>query len=362
MKVAILGSGQMGESVIQHVLASPDVEKITAYDVNADRLQELKGKYNIETTDDLSKVLSDQAVKLAFIASPNYMHKSLAIDCMKAGKAVLCEKPMANTYKDAKEMVEKSEELGAFLQIGFECRYSKLYSKIKEWIDAGLLGDVVNTHCNYISSEFHYKNNWRNKKATGGSMFNEKLCHYVDLPRWFVGSRVVDVVSICAPNVIPYYEVRDNYHTTYRFENGAASHLTFMMAVGAMFQGDPDKNVVDQQQGDGHELRMLVVGTQGAAEADVFKRTLKRWEFRDGPKCLESHWVDTLTYSADEEHTYTHNTNDQSLDIIRRVKEGLPPMTPARDSLESMLLCFAAEISADNGEIVALDEIKDQDI
>ncbi len=357
MKVSVLGSGQMGESVIQHLLPSPEVQEITAYDVNAERLQELKDKYGIQVTDDLDQVLSNKAIELVFIASPNHTHKSLAIQCMEAGKAVLCEKPMANTYEDAKELVEKSEELGAFLQIGFECRYSKLYTTVKEWIDAGLLGDVVNTHTNYVSSEFHHKDNWRNKKATGGSMFNEKLCHYVDLPRWWIGSKVKDVISICSPNVIPYYEVRDNYHTTYRFENGAVSHLTFMMIVGAMFQGDPDKNVVDQQQGDGHELRCLIVGTKGAAEVDVFKRSIKRWEFRDGPKCLESHWVDTQYYPAEEEHKYTHNTNDQSLDIVRRVANGLPPMTPARDSLDSMALCFAAELSADTGDIVSIETI-----
>jgi len=44
-------------------------------------------------------------------------------------------------------------------------------------------------------------------------MFGEKLSHYVDLPRWWVGSPVTEVHSVCAPNLVPYYEVRDNYYT-----------------------------------------------------------------------------------------------------------------------------------------------------
>ena len=186
-------------------------------------------------------------------------------------------------------------------------------------------------------------------------MFNEKLSHYVDGPRWWIGSQVTEVMTMCSPNVVPYYEVRDNYHTTYRFRNGAVSHLTFMMAVGAKFKGDPLKNTVDQQQGDGHELRYLIEGTKGAAETDVFRRLIKRWEFRDGPKCLESHWVDTLTYTAEQEQLYIHNTYDQALDIVRRVADGLPPKTPPQDSLETMKLCFAADVSADTEKIVRID-------
>ena len=106
----------------------------------------------------------------------NSAHKELTLQALTAGKAVLCEKPMAVTLGDGREMVETAERLGAFLQIGFEARYSLLYTRVKEWIEAGLLGQVVNTHCYYICSEFHHKGSWRNKlKSTGGNMFGEKL-------------------------------------------------------------------------------------------------------------------------------------------------------------------------------------------
>lgn len=190
-------------------------------------------------------------------------------------------------------------------------------------------------------------------------MFGEKLSHYVDLPRWWIGADVADVSSMCAPNVIPYYEVRDNYYTTYRFTNGAVSQLTFMMAPGATFRGDPLQDVVSQQQGDGHALRYLVVGTKGAVETDVFYRTIKRWEFGDSPECFTSDWVETLTWDPAEDHRYFHNTQDQTHDIVHRVKEDLPPKTSARDAYETMKLCFAAELSADRGERVGLAEVED---
>jgi len=359
MKVGVLGAGGMGGTVVEHLGKCPQVDEIIAQDIRQERVKELKENYSVKAYTELDSILSDSEVRLVFITSSNDAHKELTIKAIEAGKAVMCEKPMAVTLEDACLMVETAEKHKAFLQIGFELRYSKLYTKVKEWIDAGLLGEVVNTHCYYICSEFHGKDSWRNKKATGGSMFGEKLSHYVDLPRWWIGSDVKDVISICSPNVIPYYEVRDNYHTTYRFKNGAVGHLTFMMAPGAMFQGDPLQNTVDQQKGDGHYLRFLIEGTKGAAETDVFNRAIKRWEFRDGPACLESHWVEDLTWGGEDDHIYFHNTLDQTMDIVRRVKEGLPPKTTARDAYETMKLCFAAEQSADSGLVVKLEELND---
>lgn len=357
IKVGVLGAGGMGGAVIEHLQKCALAGKIVAHDIRPERVAELRQKYGIQATTKLDEILADPHVRLVFITAANHAHKDLAIATLTAGKAVMCEKPMANTLADAAAMVDCAERRGGFLQIGFEARYSKLYTRVKEWIEAGWLGQVVNTQGKYVCSEFWHKNSWRIKKTTGGSMFGEKLSHYVDLPRWWIGAPVVDVFTVCAPNVVPYYEVRDNYHCLYRFANGAVSSLTFIMYVGQTFAGDPLQNVVDQQRGDGHELRFLVVGTKGAAETDVFHRTIKRWEFGDSPDCLTSKLVETVTWDSREDHHYFHNTETQTHDIVRRVVEGLPPATPARDAYETMRLCFAAEQSADTGRIVRLDEL-----
>ena len=358
MKVGVLGAGGMGGTVIEHLRECPEVTEIVAMDVCRDRLRELQEKYDIETTTDTKRITDADDVPLVFVTSPNHTHREHVLRSLAAGKAVMCEKPIATSLRDAREMVEDAERRAAFLQIGFEARYCKLYTKVKEWIDAGLLGQVINTSSNYICCEFHGKKSWRIRTSTGGSMFGEKLSHYVDLPRWFVGDKVEQVYSVCAPNVVKYFEVRDNYHTTWRYSNGAVGHLTFMMAPAATFRGDPSRNVVTQQKGDGHVLKFLIVGTAGAAETDVFSRTIKRWEFGDSPECLTSDWVEDLTWDQEEDHFYFHNTTDQTKDIVHRVSEGMGPRTPARDAYESIKLCFATELSADTGKIVKLDEIE----
>jgi predicted dehydrogenase len=357
MKVAVLGIGGMGCTVIEHLRNCPEVTGIVGYDISEAARRTTAEKYGIECFEHLDPILVDTGLPLVFVTASNDAHKPLVLAALKAGKAVMCEKPIATTLEDAEEMVLTAQRLGAFFQIGFELRYSRLYTQVKDWIDAGLLGKVVNTHCFYICSEFHLKGSWRNKKATGGSMFGEKLSHYVDLPRWWIGSELIDVFTVCAPNVIPYYEVRDNYHTTYRFANGAVSHLTFMMAVGETYAGDPLQDHHERQKDDGHALRFLIVGTKGAAELDVFHRSIKRWEFGDSPTCMTSKWVDTLSWPREEDQVYYHNTLDQTKDIVRRVAQGLPPMSSAWDALQTMRLCFAAEQSADSGRLVRFSEV-----
>jgi predicted dehydrogenase len=356
MKAAVLGVGGMGRGSMEDCRNSGLLEDVIGYDIAPSSFEWMKAN-NYTSSDNLDSILKDPQVGLVFVNSSNEAHKPLVLASLKAGKAVMCEKPIATTLADSKLMVEESEKRGLFFQIGFELRYSKLYMMVKDWIDQGVLGDVMNSHCYYICSEFHNKGSWRNKLSSGGGMFGEKLSHYVDLPRWWIGSRVTEAYSVCAPNVIPYYEVRDNFHTSYKFENGAVSQLTFHMAVGETFAGDPLRDHIEQQKEDGHALRYLIVGTKGAVSTDVFFRRIKRWEFGDSPECMTSKWVEDIVWDPKEDQIYYHNTHGQNLDIIQRVVAGQPPKTPARDAYETMKLVEAAELSADQGKPVNLDSL-----
>jgi len=358
IEVAVLGGGKMGENVIRHLGDSPLVRGITVYDRHPERMASLNQSHGVKTADSLDKVLNDSDIRLVFITASNNAHKDLTVAALEAGKAVMCEKPMATTLADAEAMAIAAERTNGYLQIGFELRYSHLYTAVKDWIDQGFLGRVLNTHCLYTSSAWGRHDVWRARPGTSGGMFGEKLSHYVDLTRWWTGDTVEEVYATCAPNIVPYLEVHDNYHCTYRFRGGAVGHITFMMGPAASFQGDPLQNAVSQQAGDGHMLRYLVYGDKGAAETDVFPRTIKRWEFGEDDYGQTSKWVQTETWNPDQDFSYFHNTHDQALDIVRRVVEGEPPKTSPRDALETTRLCFAAEISAKEKRPVRLDELK----
>ena len=358
IQVGILGSGKMGQNVLEHLQGCEWVRGITVFDRSAEKMEALRKKFAVQTAATLDEVLQNAEIKLVYVTASNNAHKELTIAALEAGKAVMCEKPMATSLADAQAMVDAAERTNGFLQIGFELRYSHLYKSVKEWIDRGLLGQVLNTQCTYCTSAWGKHDGWRVASETSGGMFGEKLSHYVDLVRWWIGDSVEEVYATSAPNLIPYYEVHDNYHCTYRFKNGAISQLTFMMGPAASFKGDPLQNAVSQQAGDGHVLRYMIYGEKGAAETDVFPRTLKRWEFGDDDYGQTSAWVQNETWDPERDFAYFHNTHDQARDIARRVAEGERPKINPRDALETTRLCFAAEISARERRPVRLDELK----
>jgi len=354
--VAVLGLGGMGHTHVGAAKASKYVKNIYGYEPDAGRAA-LRGKeLGVKATSDLDSILNNPEIKLVYIAAINPVHAELTIKSLRAGKAVMCEKPMAENLKDAKEMIKVQKETGNFLQIGFELHYSKIYMTAKEWIDKGLIGKVVNSHCRYYCSEFHSKNTWRSNSK--GTLIGEKLSHYIDLQRWFTGSPVKEVFSMTAPNVVDYFNHPDNHQISMRFKNGAISNLNFSMYIGESDHRDPLLEMLEKQSDDGHFLQYHIFGTKGAIETDVFRRRIRRWEFTDGPEHLVSKIVEKITYAKSEDNEWIHNTHGQNIRIAELVAKGPPPENPASDSFETMRAGFAAEISEREQRIVKLSELK----
>lgn len=352
---AVLGLGNMGETHARAALDSPFISHAMGYEPSAERAALRGKKIGIETSTNLDAIMDDPAIKLVFIASPNPTHADLAIQAMKAGKAVLCEKPISETLETARKVVAVQEKTGQFLQLGFELRYSKMYTQAKQWIDQGLIGDPVNGHCRYYCSEFHLKDSWRSNSP--GSLIGEKLSHYLDGLRWYMGSSVVEVFSMTAPNAVDYFNHPDNHQISLRFANGAIANLNFVMHLAETDAADPLLEVMEKQADDGHSLQYHLFGTQGAIETDVFKRRVRRWKFSDSPKQMVSEIDETVTFPKEEDQKWFHNVYGQDLRIAELVAEGRPPENPVSDSFESMKVCFAAEISEREKRVVSLAEL-----
>ena len=353
--VAVLGLGGMGTTHVNAAKASPYVKRVIGYEPDPARAA-LRGKeLEIEHSSDLDAILRNPEIKLIYIASVNEVHMEQTIKALKAGKAVLCEKPMGISLPEARAMIKAGEESKGFLQIGFELHYSKMYMQVKDWIEQEVIGNPVNCHCRYYCSEFHKKNTWRSKSK--GTLIGEKLSHYLDLQRWWMKSPVEEVFSISAKNVVPYFNHPDNHQISLRFKNGAISNLNFVMYIGESDHSDPLLEMLEKQANDGHALQYYIFGTKGAIETDVFRRRIRRWEFSDGPEQLESKIVEEINFPKEEDQIWFHNTHGQNLRIAELVANGMPPEVSAYDAYETMKICFASEISGAENRIVKISEL-----
>jgi len=353
--VAVLGLGSMGATHVGAAKVSPYVNRIIGYEPDVKRAV-LRGKeLAIATTSDLDLIFNNPEIKLVYIASINAVHSKQTSNALRAGKAVLCEKPMGETLAEARTMMKAEAETENFLQIGFELHYSKIYMKAKEWIDQGLIGTPVNCHCRYYSSEFHKKDTWRSNSP--GTLIGEKLSHYLDLQRWFMCDEVEDVFSISSPNVVTYFNHPDNHQINLRFKNGAITNLNFLMYIGETDHTDPLLDVLEKQSDDGHCLQYHIMGTKGAIETDVFRRRIRRWEFGDSPVQLTSKIVECLNYDKLYDQEWIHNTHGQNIRISELVAKDMKPEVTASNAYETMLVGFAAELSEHEKRIVKLSEL-----
>lgn len=345
----VVGLGGNGAGAVRAALDSPHVHRVVGVDLIEDRCAQAREKFGIETTLSFDQALGDRDLELIYISTSNASHYPLAKAGLERGKKIFTEKPMGITLEETEDMVRAVRATGGWLGVGFELRhYSKLYAGVKEIIDSGEIGELRHINCQYSISPYGNstdKERWKHNLKLSGGIFQEKLCHYIDLPRWWDGTRVERFIATRSENVIPYYEVSDNVEVTYQFASGAVSHLTFLMAAAGAGAGDLiDTGDLTKQIGEGYRLYFQVVGTRGAVEANVFHREMRVFRHPGHPEAGDkSRMVRKETWKSEDDHLYFHNTRDEKIDAARRAALGLPPAIDPEDAAETMRICYEFE-------------------
>jgi predicted dehydrogenase len=144
IQLALIGAGIQGQGDTRTALQVPGVKLVAVADCYKGRLdhsREMWGK-DVFTTRDYSEILARKDVDAVIVATPDHWHKQAAIDAMKAGKDVYCEKPMIHLYEDGPEMIEAARATGRVIQIGSQRVSSTVYIKAKELLAAGAIGQL----------------------------------------------------------------------------------------------------------------------------------------------------------------------------------------------------------------------------
>jgi predicted dehydrogenase len=147
---ALIGAGGQGQGdtrTAAEVLGVKLVAVADCYDGRLAHCKELWGN-DLFTTRDYNEILARKDVDAVIIATPDHWHKQAAIDAMKAGKDVYCEKPMIHLYSDGPAMIEASRSTGRILQVGSQRVSSMIYAKARDLLAAGAIGqlNMVSAH------------------------------------------------------------------------------------------------------------------------------------------------------------------------------------------------------------------------
>jgi len=139
--MAVIGAGYWGPNIVRNALASPETDLRWVCDRDVARARHVVGEQSpIRVTPDLDDVLADETVEAVAIATPPATHAELVLRCVEAGRHVLVEKPLANSYEAGMQMVTAAEQHGVVLHCDHTFCYTPAVQKIRDLVIAGELG------------------------------------------------------------------------------------------------------------------------------------------------------------------------------------------------------------------------------
>ena len=169
-------------------------------DVNAETCKSFADAYTVPRTySDYHELLADSEIDAVLIATPNYLHKTMTIDALKAGKHVLSEKPMAFNAADAAEIVAAARAAKKKLMIDFTHRFWNRSLRLKKEIEAGKLGEPYYVKIGWLrrrGTPAWGHNSWfTQKRLSGGGCVVDVGCHMADLALWWLGHPEIAAVT-----------------------------------------------------------------------------------------------------------------------------------------------------------------------
>lgn len=190
--------GYIGQVHLRHSLQLPNAEVFAVADVAPKALRKAKKLGAKKTFNNYEDLLKEPEIDAVVIALPTHLHLKCAIQAAEAGKGIFLEKPMARTVKEAEEILSAVQKNSVRLMMGYPLRFNKELCSVKDKMDKGMMGDVVNAQATYVSSGpfFHRAEGyapvpvpewWWNKDLTGGGVLIDIGSHIINLLRWYFG-------------------------------------------------------------------------------------------------------------------------------------------------------------------------------
>ena len=257
-KATMLGTGLIGMFYAKTLHRNRRSDRIVnVYSRTEENAKSFAKNWGIPSwTTDMGEAIHSDESDVVIVALPNHLHKDAVIEAARAGKAVLCTKPLARNAKEAKEILEEVEKAGVFAGYLEDLVYTPKTLKSLQSAQNGDLGQILwvrsrETHAGPHSDWF-----WDVEKAGGGAIV-DMGCHCIEIARDFIGKDILPVEAICwADTLVHPIEAEDHGIGLVRYENGAIGQ--FEVSWG--FRG-------------GMDLRDEVSGTEGTVWMNHFLRT-----------------------------------------------------------------------------------------
>lgn len=219
--VAVVGYGGQGGWHANHIMKSDVVSLSGIYDIAEQKCEKARG-LGIYVYSSLDEVLSDKSVDIVVVATPNDSHREIAERAMRAGKNVICEKPVELSVAAFDEMMKVRDECGVFFSVHQNRRWDVDFLAMKDIITSDNIGEVINIESR-IQGSRGIPSDWRGMKKFGGGMIYDWGVHLIDQMLQLIDEKVVGV--FCETTHITNDEVDDGFKLILKFESGKRGYM-----------------------------------------------------------------------------------------------------------------------------------------
>jgi predicted dehydrogenase len=344
----VIGAGGIARRrlIPEGLMAAKNAKLVAVMDANQDAAAEVAKEFKADLCATEKELLAHPGVDAVYIATPNFLHKKQVLMAAKAGKHVLCEKPLANTAAEIRAMIKACKKARVKLGVGFMMRFNVYHQAIKEMIKKKVIGKPVMARGQMTCWYPPMKGVWRQeKKLGGGGALPDMGSHVIDIMEQFFG-KTTSVRAVTA-NRVHKYEVEDTCIGIYEFANGMPAVIDVSFAIpdetsefvleiygskGAI------KATWSLAQGPGGEFRLLTMSDVGGYDAQQ----------KAGDKGSYQPW------KLKEVNTYLGEVEAFSQSIIDKKKAPVP----AIDGLWNHMVVEATYKAAETGQTVKMRKLR----
>ena len=193
VRVAFIGVGNRGSFLERHMLKVPGIRVVAICDINPDNLkaaidQATAAGHSPDPYTEYRKLLERKDIDAVVIATPVDFHKEMAIAALEVGKNVYCEKPMAVTPEDCRQVTNTAASAKGIFQAGFQLRHDPNRAAAMDFIKKGGIGKVLFLQGYRNGGDLPRRTPWYFDRTRSGDNIVEQACHIIDLMVWAAGS------------------------------------------------------------------------------------------------------------------------------------------------------------------------------
>lgn len=342
IKWGVIGCGGIARrrTIPEGIVASDIAELVAVYDVNADANKAVAQEFGARPAADIDGLLAED-IDAVYIATPANLHCELVMAAAKAGKHVLCEKPLGMTVAETEGMVKACKDAGVVLGTALMMRFHAQHKAALEMIKDGKIGKPVYARAQLSCWYPPIEGAWRqNPEAGGGGSLMDMGGHCIDLLEMMLGDIVK--VSCFTNNSVHDYKSEDSATAMLQFASGAIGTVDTFFCI-------PDassKNVLEVY---GSQGSILAKGTIGQGEIGEMVAYLE--EAGKGYDAQQSRSGDNgIVVSPDPANMYRAEVEEFSSAILN----GTTPSNDSEIGIRSQKILAACYESAKSGKIVCL--------